>query len=106
MPVYSVNHTLLGPGPSGNTDWKDAQAIMERTVLKPGQVVTEKDLIDAGFDGKDGRKSVAQLLEGKQGGYSAAIAVVPGTENLDLSTRLPPARASKKKSEDDPDSEQ
>ena len=64
MPNYIVNHTILGPGP---TD-KNAVAVADsdRRKFEPGDVVSEKQLTDAGFD-------IDRLVTAKPGGFSAAI---------------------------------
>ena len=50
MPNYLVNHLLLGPGPAPNKDGAAPTATGERKKFMPGEIVTEKELTDAGFD--------------------------------------------------------
>lgn len=96
MPRYTVNHVLQGPGPVGGN--LDKGLTFDRKTFRPGDIVSDADLIDAGFDGKDGRRDIDSLITPKPGGFSPAITVVPGTEDLtpdmeaSIRARMAPAR--------------
>jgi hypothetical protein len=69
MPKYQVNHDLHN-------------AAADKTIRK-GEVVSESQLADIGFDGKDGRRSLGDLVLARPGGFAASISVVKGTEDVD-----------------------
>lgn len=87
MALYEVNHVLLGPGPvdaSKKPSGFQEEEPGDRIVLKPGEQVSSERLKELGFN-------IDRLLTKKDGGYSAAITLVRGTEDMvDLKSRFAP----------------
>jgi len=73
MAQYLVNHTLVGPFLGDG---------VERRTFKAGETVSEKDLVEAGFNGSDGNHSIDTLSTSRHPGFPAAIVVVKGTEDM------------------------